>query len=459
MNLLILAAGQGKRMRSDLPKVLHPLAGRPLLAHVLGTARAVAAKLGLPADVVVVVGHGGAQVADAFAADHAVRFVTQQPQLGTGHAVLQAAPLLNEAQPTLVLYGDVPLIEADTLVALAHAAGDGVALLSARVPDPAGYGRIVRDAAGRVARIVEERDATEAERSIDEINTGFLVAPTRRLKSWLTQLGNDNAQREYYLTDVVSLAVRDGAPVAASVADDARQTLGVNSKAQLAQLERIVQQRNAERLMQQGATLADPARVDVRGELTVGTDVFIDVGCVFEGRVDLGDRVRIGPYCVLRDTTVGVGTEVGAFSHLDASQVGASARVGPYARLRPGTRLDDEVHIGNFVEVKASRVGQGSKANHLAYVGDAEVGSRTNIGAGTIVANYDGVNKHRSRIGQDVQVGSNTVLVAPIEVGDGATIGAGSTVCREVPPGGLTLARARQVTVADWKRPTKKAKD
>jgi bifunctional UDP-N-acetylglucosamine pyrophosphorylase/glucosamine-1-phosphate N-acetyltransferase len=458
MNLVILAAGQGKRMRSELPKVLHELAGRPLLAHVLDTARAVAARLGLSADVVVVVGHGGERVAQAFAGDIGIRFVTQQPQLGTGHAVLQAAPLLNEAEPTLVLYGDVPLIEADTLVGLARAAGAGMALLSARVTDPAGYGRIVRDAAGRVARIVEERDATEAERSIDEINTGFLVAPTGWLKSWLGQLGNDNSQREYYLTDVVALAVRDGTPVAACLAADARQTLGVNSQAQLAQLERIVQRRNAEQLMQQGATLADPARLDVRGQVTVGSDVFIDIGCVFEGRVELGDRVRVGPYCVLRDTTVGVGSEVGAFSHLDGSRIGASARVGPYARLRPGTTLDDEVHIGNFVEVKASRVGQGTKANHLAYVGDAEVGSGTNIGAGTIVANYDGVNKHRSRIGRDVQVGSNTVLVAPIEVGDGATIGAGSTVCREVPSGGLTLARARQVTVADWKRPTKKAK-
>jgi bifunctional UDP-N-acetylglucosamine pyrophosphorylase/glucosamine-1-phosphate N-acetyltransferase len=459
MNLVILAAGQGKRMRSQLPKVLHTLAGRPLLAHVLGTARTVAAKLGLPADVVVVVGHGAEQVAHVFAGDSGVRFVTQQPQLGTGHAVLQAAPLLDETGPTLVLYGDVPLIEADTLVALARAAGDGIALLSARVPDPAGYGRIVRDADGRVARIVEERDATEAEKSINEINTGFLVAPTRKLKSWLAQLGNDNAQREYYLTDVVALAARDSSPVNAVIAPDARPTLGVNSKAQLAQLERIVQQQAAERLMQQGATLADPARLDIRGEISVGADVFIDIGCVFEGRVELGDGVRVGPYCVLRDTTVGVGTEVAAFSHLDGAQIGASARVGPYARLRPGTRLDDDVHIGNFVEVKASRVGQGSKANHLAYVGDAEVGSRTNIGAGTIVANYDGVNKHRSRIGRDVQVGSNTVLVAPIEVGDGATIGAGSTVCREVPSGGLTLARARQVTKADWKRPTKKAKD
>src|SRR6267378_654946 len=416
MNLVILAAGQGKRMRSDLPKVLHPLAGRPLLAHVLETARSVAGALGLPAEVVVVVGHGGARVEEALAGYEGIRFVTQQPQLGTGHAVLQAVPMLHDAGPTLVLYGDVPLIRAPTLVGLLRAAGDGVALLSARVPDPTGYGRIVRDAAGRVTRIVEERDASE-------------------------------------------LAVREGAPVSACVAPDASQALGVNSKSQLAQLERIVQQNSAERLMQLGATLADPGRVDVRGDVSVGVDVFIDIGCVFEGRVELADRVKVGPYCVLRDTTVGPGTEVAAFSHLDGCRIGASARVGPYARLRPGASLDDEVHIGNFVEVKASRVGRGSKANHLAYIGDAEVGSRTNIGAGTIVANYDGANKHSSRIGQDVQVGSNSVLVAPIEVGDGATIGAGSTVCREVPAGGLTLARARQVTIAGWKRPAKKVKD
>jgi bifunctional UDP-N-acetylglucosamine pyrophosphorylase/glucosamine-1-phosphate N-acetyltransferase len=456
MNLVILAAGRGKRMRSDLPKVLHPLAGRPMLAHVLDTARSVAATLALPADLVVVVGHGGARVAEAFAGQSGLRFVTQEPQLGTGHAVAQAAPFLDDSEPTLVLYGDVPLIQADTLIDLLRAAGGGVGVLSARVDDPAGYGRIVRDADGHMSRIVEDRDATGAERSIDEINTGILVAPTPRLKSWLSALGNDNAQREYYLTDVVSAAVRDGASVVAHLAADAEQTLGVNSRSQLAHLERIVQRRHAEHLMRSGATLADPARIDVRGEVRVGADVFIDVGCVFEGDVVLADRVQVGPYCVLRNATVGTGTEIAAFSHLDGCRIGASARVGPYARLRPGASLDDEVHIGNFVEVKASRVGQGSKANHLAYIGDAEVGARTNIGAGTIVANYDGVNKHRSRIGHDVQVGSNSVLVAPIEVGDGATIGAGSTVCREVPAGRLTLARARQVTIAGWKRPVKK---
>jgi bifunctional UDP-N-acetylglucosamine pyrophosphorylase/glucosamine-1-phosphate N-acetyltransferase len=457
MNLVILAAGQGKRMRSDLPKVLHPLAGRPLLAHVLDAARAIAGALGRPANAIVVVGHGGAQVTGAFAGQSDIRFVTQEPQLGTGHAVLQAAALLDDAAPTLVLYGDVPLVHADTLLALVRAAGDGVGLLSARVADPTGYGRVVRDAAGAVARVVEERDASGRERAIDEINTGILVAPTPGLKSWLAQLGNDNAQREYYLTDVIALAVREQVPVTACLAPDASQALGVNSKSQLAELERTFQRRSAEHLMQSGATLADPARIDVRGRLSVGADVFIDVGCVFEGEVALADRVRVGPYCVLRDAAVGADTEVAAFSHLDGCRIGASARVGPYARLRPGANLDDEVHIGNFVEVKASHVGRGSKANHLAYIGDAEVGPRTNIGAGTIVANYDGVNKHRSRIGQDVQVGSNTVLVAPIQVGDGATIGAGSTVCREVPPGTLTLARAPQVTIAGWKRPAKKA--
>jgi len=458
MNLVILAAGQGKRMLSALPKVLHPLAGRPLLAHVVETARALAVALSQPARIVVVVGHGGEQVRAAFAADPGLAFVTQQPQLGTGHAALQAAPLLDDAEPTLVLYGDVPLVRADTLVELVNAAQGGVGVLTVRLAEPEGYGRIVRAPDERVLRIVEERDASPAERAIDEVNTGILVAPTRSLKAWLTKLGNDNSQSEYYLTDVVALAVGERIPVAACVARDAREMQGVNSKSQLAQLERIVQLRSAERLMQLGATLADPARIDVRGELTVGADVFIDVGCVFEGRVELADGVHIGPYCVLRDTNVGRGTELVAFTHIDRGLIGASARVGPFARLRPGAQLDDEVHIGNFVEVKESRLGHGAKANHLAYIGDAQVGARSNIGAGTIVANYDGANKHQTRIGEDVHIGSNSVLVAPIVVGDGATVGAGSTVVREVPAGGLTVARARQATIPEWKRPLKKPK-
>jgi bifunctional UDP-N-acetylglucosamine pyrophosphorylase/glucosamine-1-phosphate N-acetyltransferase len=457
MNIVILAAGQGKRMRSNLPKVLQPLAGRPLLAHVLDAARETARLCRSPAHIVVVIGHGAEAVRAAFAGQSDLRFVEQQPQLGTGHAVLQAAPLLADGAPTLVLYGDVPLIRARTLADLVAAAAGGLGVLTVRLADPAGYGRILRDAAGQLAAIVEERDADAAQRGIDEVNTGILVAPTAALRGWLAGLSNANAQGEYYLTDVVAAARGAGAPVVACLAADAEQTLGVNSKAQLAQLERAVQRRGAAALLDAGVTLADPQRLDVRGELQVGADVFIDVGCVFEGTVALGDGVRVGPYCVLRDSSLGAGSELHAFSHLDGARVGAGALIGPYARLRPGTQLDDEVHIGNFVEVKAAHLEHGAKANHLAYVGDARVGARSNIGAGTIFANYDGASKHRSDVGADVHVGSNSVLVAPLRVGDGATIGAGSTVSREVPGGGLTVARARQQTLPHWKRPVKKA--
>jgi len=458
MNIVILAAGQGKRMRSALPKVLHELAGRSLLAHVVDSARTLTLALGQAARLVVVVGHGGERVREAFKSDPGLLFVTQEPQLGTGHAVQQAVPWLDEAEPTLVLYGDVPLVQPRTLQALVGAAAGGVAVLTVRLAEPGGYGRIVRGADGHILRIVEERDASAEQRSIDEVNTGILTAPTGRLVKWLNALGRDNAQGEYYLTDVIALAVADRIPVAACLARDPEETLGVNSKAQLAGLERIVQRRTAERLMSEGASLADPARIDVRGELAIGADVFIDVGCVFEGKVELGDEVRVGPYCVVRDAVIGRAAQIRAFSHLDGCRVGASALVGPYARLRPGALLEDEVHIGNFVEVKASTVGHAAKANHLAYIGDAEVGARSNIGAGTIFANYDGANKHRSVVGQDVNVGSNSVLVAPIVVGDGATVGAGSTVTREVPAGGLTVARARQTSIPLWRRPVKKAK-
>jgi len=427
-----------------------------MLAHVIATAQDVAAGRGGATRTVVVIGHGAEQVRNAFSDRADVDFVLQEPQLGTGHAVAQAAPRIDDRAQTLVLYGDVPLVRAETLRRLLDGAGDGVGVLTVNLDDPTGYGRIVRDWHGNVLKIVEQKDASDEERAIGEVNTGIVVAPTDKLKSWLARLSNDNAQQEYYLTDVIALAVADGVRVAGVAAADADETLGVNSKAQLAQLERVAQARAAAAAMDAGATLADPARFDVRGELTVGADVFIDVNCVFEGRVALADGVRIGPHCVLRDCAIGAGTEVQGFCHLEGATIGANARIGPFARVRPETALADEVHIGNFVEVKNSQLAQAAKANHLAYVGDATVGRNVNIGAGTIVANYDGANKHRTVIGDDAHTGSNSVLVAPITVGEGATVGAGSTVTREVPAGKLTVARAKQVTVPGWKRPVKK---
>ena len=452
LQVVVLAAGRGTRMRSVHPKVLQPLAGRPLLAHVLDTAAQLQAQRR-----VVVVGHGAAQVRAHFARADA-QFCEQSPQLGTGHAVLQAAPLLDDAAVALVLYGDVPLVRAATLRPLIDAARAGsLALLTVTLPDPGGYGRIVRDAAGQVRRIVEHKDASEAERTIAEVNTGILAAPAALLKRWVAALRNDNAQGEYYLTDVVAQAIAQGVGVQAFASADPDETLGVNDRAQLAQLERIVQARQAQALLQEGVTLADPARIDIRGAIACGQDVFIDVGCVFEGRVELADGVRVGPYAVLRDVRVGAGSVVQPFCHLDGATIGAQAQIGPFARLRPQATLGDGVHIGNFVEVKNASMGQGAKANHLSYVGDAEVGARVNIGAGTIIANYDGANKHRTTIGDDAHTGSNSVLVAPITVGAGATIGAGSTVTRAVPAGKLTVARARAVTLEGWKRPAKKS--
>ena len=427
-----------------------------MLARVIATAQAVAAGRGGPTRTVVVIGHGADQVRAAFSDRADVDFVLQEPQLGTGHAVMQAAPRIDDDWPTLVLYGDVPLVRAETLRRLLDGAGAGVAVLTVKLPDPTGYGRIVRDWHGNVLKIVEQKDASDEERRIDEVNTGILVAPTARLKSWLSGLSNRNAQQEYYLTDVIAQAVAEGVRVAGIVAAEADETLGVNSKVQLAQVERVAQARAATDAMEAGATLADPARFDVRGELTVGADVFIDVNCVFEGKVVLADGARIGANCVLRDCAIGAGTEVQAFCQIEGATVGACARIGPFARVRPDSTLADEVHIGNFVEVKNSRLAQAAKANHLAYVGDATVGRNVNIGAGTIVANYDGANKHRTVIGDDAHTGSNSVLVAPITVGAGATVGAGSTVTREVPAGKLTVARAKQVTVDGWKRPVKK---
>jgi bifunctional UDP-N-acetylglucosamine pyrophosphorylase/glucosamine-1-phosphate N-acetyltransferase len=449
MNVVILAAGQGKRMHSDLPKVLHPLAGRSLLAHVIATARSLK-----PGMICVVYGHGGERVRAAL--DHAdLVWAKQEPQLGTGHALAQALPHLHPRVPTLVLYGDVPLIRAETLKSLRQAAGKGVALLTIELDDPQGYGRIVRSR-GSIKRIVEEKDATAAERALREINTGIMVLPTARLKAWLAGLKNKNAQQEYYLTDVVAAAVADKVPVSSAQPGAAWETLGVNSKAQLAELERIYQRQTAAGLMQAGATLADPARIDVRGSLVCARDVSIDVNCVFEGKVVLGEGVSVGANCVLRNVKVAAGSRIEPFCHIDEADIGARCRIGPYARLRPGTALAEEVHIGNFVEVKASQIAARSKANHLAYVGDTTVGRDVNIGAGTITCNYDGANKHRTIIEDDVHIGSDTQLVAPVRVGRGATLGAGTTLTRDAPAGALTMSRAKQVTVPGWKRPVKK---
>lgn len=450
LSIIVLAAGQGKRMHSSLPKVLHPLAGRPLLAHVLQTARSLG-----PARILVVHGHGGADVKSAFP-EAGVSWVEQAEQQGTGHAVMQALPQVPPGDDVLVLYGDVPLIGADTLDRLVQAGRGGLAILTADAPDPAGYGRVVRDAQGHAIRVVEHRDASAAELALREVNAGFLCAPARRLAAWLAAVRNLNSQQEYYLTDVIALAVSDGIKVAAVKAEDWAEVAGVNSRRELAALEREVQRRQAGRLLDAGVTLADPARVDVRGSLECGRDVSVDVNCVFEGAVRLGDRVRIGPNCVLRNVTIAPDTEVLAFSLLDDAEVGARCRIGPYARLRPGASLAEDVHIGNFVEVKASRLGAGSKANHLAYIGDSLVGARVNVGAGTITCNYDGAAKHRTVIEDDCFIGSNATLVAPVKIAKGSYIGAGSTISKDTPPGQLTVARARQVSIPAWKPGKKK---
>jgi len=451
LEILVLAAGLGKRMRSDLPKVLHPLAGRPLLAHVLDTARSLS-----PRKIVVVHGHGAEKVREAFPKEK-IDWVLQPEQLGTAHAVMQAMPRVGADADVLLVYGDVPLVRAATLKRLLEAAGDGLALLTAELDDPAAYGRVVRDASGHVARIVELRDASAAERAIREINAGFYALNARRLSGWLKRIGNRNAQKEYYLTDLVGLAVGDGVPVAAVKADDAWEAAGVNCKRELAELERRYQKIRSEELLEAGVTLADPARIDVRGVLDCGRDVAIDVNCVFEGRVQLGDGVRVGPNCVVRNCSIQRDSEILPFSHLDDAEIGERCRIGPFARLRPGARLDEEVHIGNFVEVKASRVGPGSKANHLSYIGDSEIGARVNVGAGTITCNYDGVAKHRTVIEDDCFIGSDATLVAPVRIARGSYIGAGSTISKDTPAGQLTVARARQVSIPAWKPRKKKA--
>ena len=453
LEIVILAAGQGKRMYSDTPKVLHHLAGRPLLAHVLESAGTLK-----PAAVHVVYGHGGERVREVFA-QAGVNWARQAEQKGTGHAVAQATPAVSDQATVLVLYGDVPLIRSQTLQELLQAAGSGsLALLTAELEQPAGYGRIIRDAAGQVARIVESKDATPEEAAVREVNTGFLAAPAAKLKKWLAGLRNHNAQGEYYLTDIIAMAVAEGVPIATRSPRDISEILGVNSKQELAQVERIHQKQQAEKLMQQGVTLRDPARLDVRGELSCGRDVVIDVNVIFEGKVVLGDRVQVGPNNVLRNSTVGSDTIIHPNCVIEQADIGVDCRIGPFARLRPETKLAARVHVGNFVEVKKSDVGEGSKMNHLSYIGDTSIGSGVNIGAGTITCNYDGANKHRTVIGDNVFVGSNTALVAPVTVGANATIGAGSVIAKDAPAGELTLTRAPQVTKPGWKRPVKKAK-
>jgi bifunctional UDP-N-acetylglucosamine pyrophosphorylase/glucosamine-1-phosphate N-acetyltransferase len=450
ISIVILAAGQGKRMKSTLPKVLQPLAGRPLLKHVIDTARTLE-----PAAIHVVYGHGGDQVREVLK-DEPVSWVLQAERLGTGHAVMQAMPNVPNDHMVLVLYGDVPLISRATLAELLALAGtQHTALLTFEVDDPTGYGRIVRGKRGRVQAIVEQKDASKKELKIRECNSGVIAAPARLLKKWLKNLRNDNAQGEYLLTDVIGMSAREKVAVNPLVTPNVIEVLGVNDKVQLAELEGAFRRQAARELMLAGVTVADPARLDVRGTVTHGSDVFIDVNVVLEGNVKLGDRVRIHPNCVIRDSEIGADTQVFPNSVVENGAIGASCNIGPFARIRPGARLASSVHIGNFVEVKNASMGDGSKANHLAYVGDAEVGARVNIGAGTIIANYDGVNKHRTVIADDVHTGSNSVLVAPITVGAGATIAAGSTVVREVPAGKLTVARARQATIEDWKRPAK----
>ena len=471
LDIIIMAAGKGTRMKSRIPKVLQRLAGRPLLHHVLDQAASLQARR-----VVVVTGHGATEVEAACAggaglgAGFDLQCVRQEPQLGTGHAVQQAVPRLAGDGTVVVLSGDVPLTQAATLRALVEASGgERLAVLTVGLPDPSGYGRIVRGAGGTVLRIVEHKDASEAERAIGEVYSGIMAVPARLLAAWLARLTNDNAQGEYYLTDVVAMAVADGVPVVAHRITDALQVAGVNSPVQLAELERAHQQRQAQALMEQGVRLADPARFDLRddarggrAQLVCGQDVEIDVGCIFTGRVEIGEGARIGAYCHIGNAVIGAGAVIHPFTHIDGEKAGASvgegALVGPFARLRPGAQLGREVHVGNFVEIKNSRLADGAKANHLAYLGDATVGERVNYGAGSITANYDGANKHRTVIEADVHVGSNCVLVAPVTIGAGGTVGGGSTITKDTPPGALSVARGKQVSIAGWKRPARQAK-
>jgi bifunctional UDP-N-acetylglucosamine pyrophosphorylase/glucosamine-1-phosphate N-acetyltransferase len=452
LNVVILAAGLGKRMHSTLPKVLHPLAGKPLISHVLATARTL-----LPGKICVVYGYGGELVPQVINDDELI-WVKQDPQMGTGHALLQTLPHLDSNGVTLVLYGDVPLTSVETLKKLIATSAESIlALLTLELDDPSGYGRIVRNSEGHgVIAIVEEKDASESEHQICEINTGIMVVPNQFLHNWLPKLENKNSQKEYYLTDIVKMAVTDGVKVDATHPEHAWETLGINSKVQLAALERIYQDETAGRLLDQGVTLSDPSRIDIRGQLFCGSDVSIDINCIFEGAVQLGDGVRVGANCILKNTKIQAGTQIAPFSLIEDAEIGKDCRIGPYARIRPGTHLSDEVHIGNFVEIKNSSISTGSKANHLSYIGDSIVGKNVNIGAGTITCNYDGANKHQTIIEDNVFIGSDTQLIAPVTVAKGATIGAGSTITKTAPPESLTLSRAKQMSISNWKRPVKK---
>lgn len=452
LQVVVLAAGQGKRMYSKLPKVLHRIAGKPLLSHVLDTARGLS-----PDQLVVIYGHGGDQVMQAFAGQNDITWAHQAEQLGTGHAVRQAMPHI-QGGVTLILYGDVPLTKKETLERLLSATAHctAVGLLTDYLPEPAGYGRIVRDANHAVCSIVEHKDASEAERAINEINTGMMAVPTARLEDWLNELRNDNVQGEYYLTDIIALAVRDGLAVNAVQPDAHWEAEGINNKVQLAQLERIFQRNAAQVMLEKGVTLADPERIDVRGHVTYGQDLQIDVNCIFEGSVALGSNVSIGAHCVLKNVRVGNNVIIHPFCHVEDAQIGDGGLIGPYARLRPGATLAENVHVGNFVEIKKSNIGVGSKINHLTYVGDASIGCGVNVGAGTITCNYDGVNKSRTVIGDHAFIGSNTCLVAPVIIGEGATTGAGSVITKNAPPAELTVSRARQLTIPGWSRPKKK---
>lgn len=449
---MILAAGQGTRMKSALPKVLHEVAGKPMLAHVVDAAKALS-----PKSITIIYGHGGAIVRSAFVQDRELRWALQEPQLGTGHAVMQAMDAINESKTTLILYGDVPLISVGTLRKLVNEAARGeLSWLTAIVEQPAGLGRVIRDANGQACAIVEEKDASEAQQLVHEINTGFVACPSPWLVEWLPRLGNRNAQGEYYLTDLMALAVEKGCKITTSQPNNLWETTGVNNREQLAQVERIAQLERAKELMAGGVTLRDPNRLDIRGSLSAAQDVTIDINVLIEGTVRLARGVSIGANCVLKDCDIGEDTQVLSFTSIDGANVGRNARIGPYARIRPNTRIGNDVHIGNFVEVKASDISNESKANHLSYIGDATIGERVNVGAGTITCNYDGANKHRTIIESDVHIGSDVQLIAPVTVRQGATIGAGTTVWKDAPENELTLNPKAQETRKGWRRPTKK---